>query len=215
LSIPVLFSVVSLSSSCLRLLFFRPLGYLFTFLHTRFWLSPVIILRLPSLSSSSSILLLLLVYSRYRPSSRAFSLRRFLLFLLGFQLSSFVFLVFECALRTHCPWFNPHQHPYPHRSRLSSLFSPIDLPLNPSFFYPPSLLRITRPLPTIRSSTSSSCFDLLSTAVIVLRSRPSWVCRVSHAHSGFDVYPTLFWVCDVSDARGGCNVYPVLAFLFY
>jgi len=54
---------------------------------------------------------------------------------------------------------------------------------------------------------------------ITVRSCPSWVCRVSNAHGGCDVYPTLassiLWVCHVSDARGGCNVYPVLAFLFY
>jgi hypothetical protein len=39
-------------------------------------------------------------------------------------------------------------YPYPHRSRLSFLFSPIDrLRLNPSSFYPSSFPRTTRPLP--------------------------------------------------------------------
>src|SRR5271155_1701280 len=76
------------------------------------------------------------------------------------------------------------------------------------------------------SSTSSSYSSfhlvlLLRHSVhdsITLRSWPSWVCRVSNAHGGFDVYPTLassiLWVCHVSDARGGCNVYPLLAFLY-
>ena len=77
------------------------------------------------------------------------------------------------------------------------------------------------------SSTSSSFYSsfhlvlLLRHPVhdsITLRSWPSWVCRVSNAHGGFDVYPTLassiLWVCHVSDARGGCNVYLLLAFLY-
>src|SRR5271154_3843786 len=78
------------------------------------------------------------------------------------------------------------------------------------------------------SSTSSSFYSsfhlvlLLRHSVhdsITLRSWPSWVCRVSNAHGGCDVYPTLassilFWVCHVSDARGGCNVYLLLAFLY-
>src|SRR5271170_3541085 len=77
------------------------------------------------------------------------------------------------------------------------------------------------------SSTSSSYSSfhlvlLLRHSVhdsITLRSWPSWVCHVSNAHCGCNVYPTLtssilFWVCHVSDVRGGCNVYPLLAFLY-
>jgi hypothetical protein len=55
-------------------------------------------------------------------------------------------------------------YPYPHRSRLSFLFSPIDyLRLNPSSFCQPSFLRTTRPLrllPSILPSrlvASTSC----------------------------------------------------------
>ena len=104
-------------------------------------------------------------------------------------------------------------------SRLSFLFSPIDhLRLNPSKFSPPPFLCITRPRVSLHYPSTSS---ILSMTVIIPRSWPSWVCRVS-AHGGSDVNPTLaststtilFRVCHAPDARGGCNVYPVLAFLF-
>src|SRR5277367_2260078 len=56
--------------------------------------------------------------------------------------------------------------------------------LNPSSFYLPSFLHITRPLhlpfmlpPRLVASTSRP-------TVIVLRFWPSWVCRVSNAHGG-------------------------------
>ena len=133
-------------------------------------------------------------------------------------------------------WFNPRIYPYP-RSQLFFLHSPIDhTRSNPSFLS--SFLRVLAYtyassfiilVPLHQSSTSFCCSDIVSMSttrsprvghLIVLRSWPSWVCRVSSAHGGCDVYPTLassilFWVCHVSDARGGCNVYHVLAFLFY
>src|SRR5277367_6109209 len=81
--------------------------------------------------------------------------------------------------------------------------------LNPSS-YLPSFLRVMRPLrlPSIHHpSTSSCCFDILpSTTVIVLRSWPSWVCRVSNARGGCDVYPTLASILFCS----GCATYPTL-----
>ena len=64
-------------------------------------------------------------------------------------------------------------YPYPHRSRLSSLLAN-RLSAQPVLVYPPSFLRITRPLPSFQSS-----FHLVlllrhsSTTVIVLRSWPS------------------------------------------
>src|SRR5271154_2248456 len=102
----------------------------------------------------------------------------------------------------------PLSYPYPYRSRLSSLLANRLSRLNPSSFYPPSFLRITRPLhlPSIRSSTSFCCFDILSTTVIVLRSWPSWVCRISNAHGGCDVYPTLASILFCF----GCATYPML-----
>ena len=195
LSIPLLFSVVSLSSSCLRLLFLRPLGYLFTFLLTRFWLSPVIILRLPSLSSSSSILLLLLGYSRYRPSSGTFSRRRYQVW--SSVLSSYFSLAFSSRLL--CSLFSSAHYVRTFRgsTRINIL---IVIGLSFRLYSRQSIFGSTRPpfihllsCPSrvlyvfIHSSTSSSCFDILSTTVVVLRSWPSWVCRVSNSRVHYSV----------------------------
>src|SRR5271170_906425 len=89
---------------------------------------------------------------------------------------------------------------------------------------PPSFSRFVPAHCASSTSSSYSSFHLVLLLrhpvhdSITLRSWPSWVCRVSNAHGGFDVYPTLassiLWVCHVSDARGGCNVYPLLTFLY-
>ena len=119
------------SHPAFRLLFLRPSVYLFHFPLPAFHLSPVIILRLPSLSS--------------------------FVFYFAFLISSFVFL--SSSVHLVCTFLfsgsTRLSYHYPHRSRLSFLFSPIDhLRLNPSS-YPSSFLRIMRPLrPTIPPSTS-------------------------------------------------------------
>src|SRR5271155_3866551 len=119
------------SHPAFRLLFLRPSVYLFHFPLPAFHLSPVIILRLPSLSS--------------------------FVFYFAFLISSFVFL--SSSVHLVCTFLfsgsTRLSYHYPHRSRLSFLFSPIDhLRLNPSS-YPSSFLRIMRPLrPTIPPSPS-------------------------------------------------------------
>src|SRR5271170_1442564 len=73
------------------------------------------------------------------------------------------------------------------------LFSPIDYlgSTRPRFIHLRSYALRVLFLPSIHHFISSCCFDILSTTVIVLRSWPSWMCRVSNAHGGCDVYPTL------------------------
>src|SRR5271170_993530 len=76
-------------------------------------------------------------------------------------------------------------YPYPYRSRLSFLFSPIDQSCSAqpvlllSTFVPTHYASSTS---SIHPSTSSCCFDIPSTTVIVLRSWPSWACHVSYTH---------------------------------
>ena len=100
-------------------------------------------------------------------------------------IQSFSIPVFHLSL-----WFNPR-----HLS-LSSISAFVSsrqsVSAQPVLVYPPSFLRITRPLPSFQSSFHLVL--LLRLPVhdsIILRSWPSWVCRVSYAHGGFDVYPTL------------------------
>jgi hypothetical protein len=101
------------------------------------------------------------------------------------------------------------------------LFSPIDYlgSTRPrlSTFVP----TLTRPLrPSIHPSISSCCFDiLLSTAVSIFVLGPLGCAVYPMLTVGLTCTqlsrPFSSWVCHVSDARGGCNVYPRLAFLFY
>src|SRR5271168_1322320 len=100
-------------------------------------------------------------------------------------------------------------YPYPHRSRLSFLFSPIDhLRLNPSSKFLSIRSCALRILYVFLYSSFHLVF-LLRHSVhdsITLRSWPSWVCRVSNAHGGCDVYPTLASILFCF----GCATYPML-----
>src|SRR5271154_1835806 len=100
-------------------------------------------------------------------------------------------------------------YPYPHRSRLSFLLSPIDhLRRNPSSKFLSIRSCALRILYVFLYSSFHLVF-LLRHSVhdsITLRSWPSWVCRVSNAHGGCDVYPTLASILFCS----GCATYPML-----
>src|SRR5271170_1908290 len=99
-------------------------------------------------------------------------------------------------------------YPY-HRSRLSFLFSPIDhLRRNPSSKFLSIRSCALRVLYVFLYSSFHLVF-LLRQSVhdsITLCSWPSWVCRVSNAHGGCDVYPTLASILFCS----GCATYPML-----
>jgi hypothetical protein len=110
-----------------------------------------------------------------------------------------------CVVCFRVLWFNPH------RLSLSSISAFVSsrqsiITAQPVIVYPSSFLRITRPLPSFRSSFHLVL--LLRPFVhdsITLRSWPSWVCRVSYAHGGSDVYSTL-----ASIFYSGCATYPML-----
>jgi hypothetical protein len=71
----------------------------------------------------------------------------------AFHLSSFVFLVFECTLRVHILWFNPHQLSLSSASAFSILANRLSQ-LNLSSLYLPSFLCNKCPLPpSIHPST--------------------------------------------------------------
>jgi hypothetical protein len=115
--------------------------------------------------------------------------------------SSFSIPVFRLSL-----WFNPRHLSLSSISAFVSILANRLSRLNPSSFYPPSFLRITRPLPSFQSSFHLVL--LLRLPVhdsIILRSWPSWVCRVSNAHGGFDVYPTLASIFFLGVPRIRCS----------
>ena len=97
-------------------------------------------------------------------------------------------------------------YPYPHRLGFH-FYS------RQSIIYGSTRPRLSTFVPTHYASSSffySSfhlvcCFDILSTTVIVPRSWPSWVCRVSNAHGGFDVYPTLASIFFLGVPRIRCS----------
>jgi len=99
------------------------------------------------------------------------------------------------------------------------LFSPIDYRLNPSsFIHLRSYASRVLFLPSSHPSISSCCFDIRPRQSLFFVLGPLGCAVYPMLTVGLTCTqlsrPFSSWVCHVSDARGGCNVYPRFAFLF-
>ena len=113
-----------------------------------------------------------------------------------------IILVFHLSL-----WFNPS-----HLSLSSSVSAFVSILANRLPTAQPVLV-LSVFVPTHHASSSFLLFILPSRLLlrhpvhdsITLRSWPSWVCRVSNAHGGFDVYPTLASIFFLGVPRIRCS----------
>ena len=126
---------------------------------------------------------------------------------------------FSIRVSSLSPWFNPSQ------LSLSSISAFVSILANRlSTAQPVLVLSVFVPTHYASSSSFYSsfhlvcCFDILSTTVSLFVLGPLGCAVYPMLTVGLTCTqlsrPFSSWVCHVSDARGGCNVYPRLAFLY-